>query len=133
MTGIPRFCPTCEKTIPHGVRCECQITSTRARNQRHDTLRGSAASRGYDAEWRSASKSYLLQYPFCAECARNGVRTMATLVDHIVSIRRAPHRRMNRSNWQSLCTHCHSSVKQRQELSHSNRCFEPPSVYGEYS
>ncbi|WP_338150481.1 HNH endonuclease [Rhizobium laguerreae] len=39
----------------------------------------------------------------------------ATLVDHIVSIRRAPHRRMDRSNWQSLCAPCHNSIKQRLE------------------
>ena len=117
MTGIPRFCPTCLKTIPHGVRCECQIAATRERNRRHDALRGSAASRGYDAEWRSASKTYLRQYPLCAECARNGRATTATLVDHVIPIRLAPHRRLDHTNWQSLCTPCHSSWKQKQERS----------------
>ncbi|MQV98360.1 HNH endonuclease [Sinorhizobium medicae] len=115
MTGIPRFCPNCEENVPYGVRCECQIAATRARNRRHDALRGSASSRGYDAEWRAESRTYLLQHPYCAECARNAVRTSATLVDHIIAIRLAPHRRMDRTNWQSLCTNCHSSVKQKQE------------------
>jgi len=101
--------------VPHGIRCACQIAATRARNQRHDALRGSASSRGYDAEWRRESRTYLLQHPYCAECARNGIRTVATLVDHVASIRLAPHRRMDRTNWQSLCTPCHSSWKQRQE------------------
>ncbi|WP_246799851.1 HNH endonuclease signature motif containing protein [Rhizobium indicum] len=39
----------------------------------------------------------------------------ATLVDHIVSIRRAPLRRMDRTNWQPLCAPCHNSIKQRLE------------------
>lgn len=115
MTGIPRLC-NCGKVVPYGVRCECQIAATRARNRRYDALRGSASARGYDAAWRQASRSYLLQHPHCAQCARNGIRTNAVLVDHIISIRRAPHLRMERSNWQSLCTPCHSSWKQRQEL-----------------
>ncbi|PZU87188.1 MAG: HNH endonuclease [Shinella sp.] len=111
----PRFCPTCLQNVPHGVRCECQIASTRARNRRHDAVRSSASSRGYDAEWRAASHAYLLQHPYCAECARRGRATAATLVDHVIPVRLAPHRRMDRTNWQSLCTPCHSSWKQKQE------------------
>ncbi|OCJ43066.1 HNH endonuclease [Agrobacterium tumefaciens] len=114
MTGIPHLCD-CGNVVPFAVRCECKITLTRERNRRHDALRGSAASRGYDAAWRSASKTYLRNHPLCAECARNGIRTAATLVDHIIPIRRAPHLRMERSNWQSLCTNCHSSIKQKQD------------------
>ena len=113
----PRFCPTCLKTVPHGVRCECQLASTRARNRRHDAMRGTASERGYDAEWRRESSTYLLQHPYCAECARHGRATLANLVDHMIPIRRAPHLRLERSNWQSLCTPCHSSWKQRQERS----------------
>ncbi|QND32416.1 HNH endonuclease [Sinorhizobium meliloti] len=114
MTGIPRLC-NCGQIVPHGVRCECQIRATRERNRRHDAVRGSASSRGYDAEWRRESRTYLLQHPCCAECARYGRAIPATVVDHIVPIRLAPHRRMDRTNWQPLCFHCHNSDKQRQE------------------
>ena len=49
----------------------------------------------------------LLREPFCRECARRGIRTRATVVDHIV-----PHRGdwalfTDRANLQSLCKTCH--------------------------
>lgn len=49
----------------------------------------------------------LLAEPFCRECARRGLRTRATVVDHIT-----PHRGdwglfTNRGNLQSLCKRCH--------------------------
>lgn len=49
----------------------------------------------------------LLREPFCRECAKRGIRTPATVVDHIV-----PHRGnwalfSNPENLQSLCKTCH--------------------------
>ncbi len=49
----------------------------------------------------------LLREPWCRECARRGVRTRATVVDHIT-----PHRGdwqlfVDPANHQSLCKHCH--------------------------
>ena len=51
----------------------------------------------------------LIREPFCRECARHGVRTYATDVDHVV-----PHEgRMDLftdpANLQSLCHRCHSA------------------------
>ncbi|QKK28899.1 HNH endonuclease [Rhizobium indicum] len=108
----PHLCQCGTRIIPHGERCPCQIRATRERNARHDALRGSASSRGYDAEWRRASRAYLLEHP---RCAMPACGNPATLVDHIVSIRRAPLRRMDRTNWQPLCAPCHNSIKQRLE------------------
>ena len=82
----------------------------RERKARHDAKRPSARARGYDAEWEKARADYLAAYPSCRRCGQKAV-----LVDHIQTIRTAPHRRLDRTNFQSLCTPCHSGAKQAQD------------------
>lgn len=65
----------------------------------------------------------LLREPWCRECAKRGVRTWATVVDHV-----KPHRGdwamfIDRGNLQSLCKRCHDrktateqAEKRRSEL-----------------
>jgi len=82
----------------------------RERKARHDAKRPSARKRGYTREWETAAKIYLTAYPSCRRCG-----AQASVVDHI-----KPHKGdqglfWNRANWQSLCTHCHSSAKQAEE------------------
>lgn len=108
-TRPPHLC-SCGKIVSHGARCACQITATRERNARHDRRRPSAAGRGYDSRWRKARRDFLTSHPDCAMCANP-----ATTVDHIIAHRGDPALFWNRSNWQSLCTRCHNSVKQRLE------------------
>ena len=107
MPRPPHLC-TCGKTIPNGIRCACQITSTRARNARHDATRPSARERGYDHKWQQARTTYLVSHRFCAFC-----NALSTVVDH-----RTPHRGnqalfWDQGNWQALCIPCHNRVKQR--------------------
>lgn len=57
----------------------------------------------------------LLREPFCRECARQGVRTWATVVDHV-----EPHRGnwikfIDRGNLQSLCKHHHDQKTAREQ------------------
>ena len=57
----------------------------------------------------------LLREPFCRECARRGIRTRATVVDHIV-----PHQGdwqlfTDRGNLQSLCKTCHDRKTAREQ------------------
>ncbi|UVC10187.1 HNH endonuclease [Rhizobium sp. TH2] len=111
MTRPPRLC-ICGKIVPHSTLCQCQRVATRARNARHDARRPSPRDRGYDHEWRKARIAYLDLHPHCAML---GCGKPARVVDH-----RIPHRGddrlfWDRTNWQSLCTPCHSRVKQRQE------------------
>lgn len=80
------------------------------RKARHDRKRPSARQRGYDAEWQKARADYLAAYPSCRRCGAK-----ADLVDHVIPIKVAPHRRLDRTNFQSLCTACHSGAKQSQE------------------
>lgn len=58
-------------------------------------------------EWRYARKKQLDTQPFCEECLKEGKRTKATMVDHIVPIKQGGDK-FAPSNLQSLCWSCHS-------------------------
>ena len=49
----------------------------------------------------------LMREPWCRECARRGIRTRATVVDHIQPHRGNWARFIDRDNLQSLCKSCH--------------------------
>lgn len=110
MIRPPRLC-TCGKIVPHGIRCECQITATRARNRRHDARRPSARHRGYDAAWQAAASAFLAR-PGNEYC-RCGAK--ATVVMHQKSIRTRPDLRMVESNWRPGCQRCNAldAVRER--------------------
>jgi len=108
--SAPRVCGLCGGVHAHGVRCQKAMARDAERKARADAKRPNARARGYDREWEKARAEYLAAYPSCRRC---GAR--AVLVDHIVSIRKAPHRRLDRTNFQALCTPCHSSWKQAKE------------------
>ena len=96
---VARIC-RCGRRVPFGVRCVCQ--AQRAREQ--DKVRGSAAQRGYDAEWRRLSKAFLNE-PGNERCACG---SPAVLVAHRIAIRKAPHLRLVRSNWLPSCIACNN-------------------------
>jgi 5-methylcytosine-specific restriction protein A len=78
-------------------------------------FRGNTSARGYGWKWQKERLFHLAKHPLCVYCEETGRVTAATTVDH-----RIPHRGdqtlfWDRSNWQSLCTNCHSSRKQREE------------------
>jgi len=88
----------------------------------HVNDRASARERGYDSNWRKASKQYLKVNPLCKHCEREGKLTKATVVDHII-----PHRGdkvlfWDESNWQPLCKRCHDR-KTRTEDQHPEYKF----------
>lgn len=64
--------------------------------------------------WRKKRERQLAQEPLCRYCQRLGRITPADVVDHV-----EPHRGDRIKFWrgalQSLCHHCHSSVKQRED------------------
>lgn len=75
--------------------------------KRLNDRRGSAASRGYDADWRRLREVILAEEPLCRRCADMDAVTAATMVDHIVPIEIAPERRLDPDNLQPLCERCH--------------------------
>ncbi|NVO55099.1 HNH endonuclease [Rhodobacteraceae bacterium B1Z28] len=111
MPRPPHIC-TCGNIVPHGERCACQVARTRARNKRHDAGRPSASARGYGSKWRKARDAFL---KINDRCVWPGCGAKATLVDHIIAHRGDMRLFWDRSNWQPLCTSCHSRHKQRQE------------------
>lgn len=73
------------------------------------------------ARWQHMRKVFLTAHPLCAECARNGIVTAATDVDHI-----QPHRNDIRlfyhyGNLQALCHSCHSRKTASEDGGFRNR------------
>lgn len=101
---------SCGCVLAPGERCQHSIQRDRERKARHDQQRPSARQRGYDSKWEKEAKAYLAAHPLCVMCG-----APSRVVDH-----KTPHRGdrrlfWSRSNWQPLCTPCHSSRKQREE------------------
>lgn len=72
--------------------------------------------RMYDSgRWRKARRLHLNEHPLCAMCERQGRETAASVVDHIKEHKGDDELFWDRTNWQSLCHHCHSRLKQIQE------------------
>lgn len=97
--------------------------------------RGSAATRGYDRQWRAFTDRYFVQLyglrvpraglcgcrhpaaPMTADsvCAATGAPQLATLVDHIIPITgKNDPRRFDVRNLQGLCDRCHNQKRQRE-------------------
>jgi 5-methylcytosine-specific restriction protein A len=89
---------------PHGG----SAAPRRERNRERENRRGSAASRGYDKDWRRVRLAVLDTEPCCRVCMSEDRVTPAVLVDHIVPLDIAPERRLDRTNLQPLCTLCHA-------------------------
>jgi hypothetical protein len=68
----------------------------------------------YGGYWQRRRRLHLLEHPLCKFCADGGAVTRATVVDHV-----DPHggdwNKFVFGKLQSLCAHCHDSIKQRHE------------------
>src|SRR5215204_462340 len=69
--------------------------------------RGMTMRRPYDRDWQRVRKRHLAQHPTCVRCGAPGLD-----VDHITTVRAAPHRRLDPTNLQTLCHSCHSRLTQ---------------------
>lgn len=104
-----RIC-RCGHVVASGVRCPCERKADAARKVQFDKTRPNSSARGYNGTWEKARKEYLIRKPVCIMCG-----AIAKVVDHI-----KPHKGdlvsfWDKSNWQSLCSNCHNSKKQRME------------------
>lgn len=75
--------------------------------RQHIQDRDNSSQRGYDNQWRKASKKYLREHPLCISCYKERKLTKATVVDHIIPHRGDEELFWDRSNWQPLCKSCH--------------------------
>lgn len=100
----------CGCIVASGQRCRHMIKYDQERKARFDQTRPSARERGYDSEWDQARAEYLKAHPYCRMCGAS-----SRVVDHVIPHRGDKRLFWQRSNWQALCTPCHSSRKQREE------------------
>lgn len=103
--------PTLKSTVP--MLSSAAVPVLQAGGWR--TSDQTSAQRGYGYKWQKAREQFLQQNPLCIRCKAEDKITVATVVDH-----RIPHRGdqklfWDRKNWDPLCTHHHSSDKQREE------------------
>lgn len=105
----PRLC-ACGKRVPSGARCPCEVRRDAERKARFDKARPTSSQRGYTGAWDKARKAFLARNPRCARCG-----AQACVVDHKTPHRGDPGLFWDKSNWQPLCTTCHSGAKQREE------------------
>jgi 5-methylcytosine-specific restriction endonuclease McrA len=100
----PRICGHCGGVHPHGERCPKAAVRDAERKARFDRQRPNSSRRGYDRGWEEAARAFLAEpgNRFC-RCG-----APAVVVMHIRSIRRAPHLRMERSNWRPGCQRCNA-------------------------
>ena len=109
--AVPLFAicrhPGCGCRIEFGERF-CEKHKADAAKRYEPRKRLTAHQRGYTSRWRRVSQEFLKAHPLCAECERQGRITPATCVDHIKPHRGDFHLFWDQSNWQPLCTACHS-------------------------
>ncbi|WP_347710389.1 HNH endonuclease signature motif containing protein [Ancylobacter sp. WKF20] len=121
----PRICG-CGHKVASGVQCPCEARRAADRKARADQNRPSARERGYDGKWQTERAAFLKAHPTCKRCGQP-----ATVVDHVVPHRGDRKLFWSRSNWQPLCTPCHSRAKQADEARGVVRNFpEAPGTGG---
>lgn len=75
----PCLYPGCYRLVPGGYCAEHQPKRPKERSQEAQAWRWM-----YQApEWKTLRSEQLLREPWCRECAKHGIRTRATDVDHI--------------------------------------------------
>lgn len=97
--------------------CKCGGVRRSGRCDRCGKLegRGTAAQRGYGADWRKARRLFLADNPLCQSCMRAGRTTGATVVDHVTPHQGDKRLFWARSNWQALCRQCHDAKTRREQ------------------
>ena len=65
-------------------------------------------------EWTKASQLYRINNPCCEACLADGIICKVDVVDHIVELRDDWSKRLDESNFKSLC-HRHHNAKTREE------------------
>lgn len=69
----------------------------------------------HSVRWRKLRRIHLAKEPLCRMCGNEGRLKAAYVVDHITPHKGDPALFYDPANWQSLCSHHHSSVKQSEE------------------
>lgn len=82
----------------------------------------------YNSRWYKLRKQFLLRYPLCEECKRDGVVIAAEVVDHVIPHKGNEQLFWDESNWQSLCKHHHDikTAKEDGRFGNKNEVYSYP-------
>ena len=69
----------------------------------------------YGDKWKKARDKFMAEHKYCVYCERRGIKTTATVCDHIVPHKGDKSLFWNKDNWQALCNHCHNTIKAEEE------------------
>ena len=120
-TANPKECSRggCHRIVPSGTRYCKEHTQQKNRTD-HQIYKSKETQAFYKTStWRHTRADVLHHEPYCRECAKVGVETLATEVDHIQPIS-AGGDKWDRENMQPLCKNCHS-VKTAKEVFHKDK------------
>ncbi|GIW48990.1 MAG: HNH endonuclease [Caloramator sp.] len=67
------------------------------------------------ARWKRLRIKFLKEHPLCEECKRNGVVTLAEVVDHIIPHKGNKELFWDEENLQALCKECHDSKTAKED------------------
>lgn len=102
--------PGCPELVRDGRYC---TNHERKQQQKYDNSRGSSNSRGYDGRWRKVRDIKLKRSPLCERCRNQGRTVPATMVHHIVAIKKGGAA-YNLENLMSVCVRCHDEIHMEQ-------------------
>jgi 5-methylcytosine-specific restriction protein A len=91
--GVTRYCPQ------HRPRARVHPSGQRL----------SPTELGYDHRWRAYALAFLREHPWCEYCARRGVATPSTCVEHRVAPRGDRRLFWDPANHAAACGPCNSS------------------------
>jgi 5-methylcytosine-specific restriction protein A len=108
-----RICAHCRK-----VGCDCRQVVRKEALRAIDERRGSAASRGYDADWVAFRDAFVngttvvngeeRSNALCWDCLDRGIVKGMRELHHIAKVRDEPEQRLDPENVRPLCKSCHS-------------------------
>ncbi|OJI04518.1 hypothetical protein AOC28_08200 [Polynucleobacter sp. MWH-Adler-W8] len=94
----------CQEHMRQKYRTDQQIYKTTESNAIYKTK-----------PWANIRKDILHHEPFCRECAKSGIKTVAVEIDHIKPIAEGGEK-WDRQNMQPLCKPCHARKTAREVL-----------------
>jgi 5-methylcytosine-specific restriction protein A len=78
--------------------------------------RGTRKQRGYGEPWQRLRAEHIAGSPLCVECLKEGLRVLATDVDHVTPFKGLDDPlRLDPRNLQSLCKSHHSAKTARED------------------
>lgn len=105
-TAPRKHCPTPGHPAYQGRSCPLCAKD-------YDARRGNARQRGYDKAWERVRAAYLAAHPVCE---MPGCTARAVDVDHKVSVKEAPHRRLDPFNLRGFCKSHHAQRTSRDQI-----------------